>query len=160
MKILLVEDEESKRLQVTELLKQRFDDSEIVEARSLNSGLKSVAASQYDLIIVDMTMPTFDIGSDEEGGRPQAYGGREMLRYIARKGIATPVIVLTQFDRFGKVPDQHSIEELDGELRRDHATNYVGSIRYNVAVDTWRSELVKAIQLLQRDRGNAEDSDH
>jgi CheY-like chemotaxis protein len=118
----------------------------VSEARSLNTGLKHIAAEGFDLIILDMTMPTFDIGSDEDGGRPQAYGGRELLRHIKQRGISTPVIVLTQFDRFGKEPDQRSIEELDAELRRDHRTNYLRSIRYNIAFDSWRNELVDTIR--------------
>jgi CheY-like chemotaxis protein len=128
-----------------ELLGEQWPDCSVVEARSLNSGLKQIARDKFDLIILDMTMPTFDIGSDEEGGRPQAYGGRELLRQIKRRRIETPVIVLTQFDRFGKEPDQRSIEELDTELRRDHQSNYVRSIRYNVAFDAWRKDLVDAI---------------
>ncbi len=150
MKILLVEDEENKRLQVTDLLKERFPDVVVKEARSLNTGLRQLAEENFDLIILDMNMPTFDIGLDEEGGRPQAYGGRELLRHAKRNQVATPVLVLTQFDRFGKPPDQRSIEELDAELRRYHSANYLGSIRYNVAFDSWRTELVNAIKLLKR----------
>jgi CheY-like chemotaxis protein len=151
MRILLVEDEESKRQQVTELLRDEFPKSAVVEAKSLNSALRRIAEDVFDLVILDMTMPTFDIASDEEGGRPQAYGGRELLRHMKRRGVGTPVIVLTQFDRFGKEPDQRSIDELDTELARDHQQNYLGSIRYNVAVDTWRNELVVRIARLGQD---------
>ncbi len=141
-----MEDEESKRQQITDLLKDQFPDSVLSEARSLNSGLRQVASGTFDLVILDMTMPTFDIAFEEEGGRPQAYGGRELLRHMKRRGVSTPVIVLTQFDRFGKEPDQRSIDELDLELRRDHQPNYLGAIRYNIALDTWRDELLRAIK--------------
>src|SRR5437762_9859016 len=104
MKILLVEDEETKRRQVMDLISQKFSEFGIDEAKSLNSGLRKIAGGAYDLVILDMTMPTFDITLDEDGGRPQAYGGRELLRHMAQRGIKTPVVLLTQFDRFGKEP--------------------------------------------------------
>jgi CheY-like chemotaxis protein len=144
MKILLVEDEESKRQQVIDVLVQRCGESEITEARSLNSALRLIVAERFELVILDMTMPTFDIAADEEGGRPQAYGGRELLRHMKRRQIETPVIVLTQFDRFGKEPDQRTVEELDQELSREHK-NYRKVIRYNVAFDAWRADLARAV---------------
>jgi CheY-like chemotaxis protein len=146
MRVLLVEDEESKRRQIAEVLSEYFPEAVLTEARSLNSGLRQIVSGQFDVAILDMTMPTFDIASDEEGGRPQAYGGRELFRQMKRRGIKTPAVLLTQFDRFGKGPDQRSIEELDAELRRDHPTTYLGAIRYNVAFDTWRDELIHILK--------------
>jgi CheY-like chemotaxis protein len=145
MRLLLVEDEESKRQRVAEVLRVELPDAEIVEARSLNSGLKTVVQGNYDLVILDMTMPTFDITELEEGGRPQAYGGRELLRHMERRGIEVPTVLLTQFDRFGKGTDQRSIEELDVELRSAYPRTYRGVIRYNVAFDSWREELVSIL---------------
>ena len=71
-----------------------------------------------------------------------------MLRHMKRRRISTPVVVLTQFDRFGRHPDQRSIDELDRELTSEHGLRYLGAVRYNVAVDTWRDELVRVVSSL------------
>jgi CheY-like chemotaxis protein len=150
MRVLLVEDEESKRSQVIELLAERFPDIAVTEARSLNAALRRVTSDRFDLLILDMTMPTFDVALDEDGGRPQAYGGRELLRHMKRRGIVTPTVVLTQFDRFGIEPDQRTIEELGDELAREHSQSYVGSITYDVAIDAWQATLCQIVESVLR----------
>src|SRR5258708_830765 len=102
MRLLVVEDDENKRTQILGFLGERFSWVKVVAAESLQSGLKLIVSDQFDLILLDMTLPTFDVGIDEDGGRPRAYAGREILRQMDRRKIATPVIVLTQFDRFGE----------------------------------------------------------
>jgi CheY-like chemotaxis protein len=152
MNILLVEDDENKRREVGELLRRAVDDLQLTEAKSLHSGLTALRGREWDLVIRDMTMPTFDIGTEEDGGRPQAYGGRELLGQMARRGIVAPVIVLTQFDRFGQGLDEMTLEELNRELMRSHGPSYLGSVYYNPAYDTWREDLLKVVEAVKGEK--------
>ncbi len=111
MKILIVEDDENKRNQITTLITESFSFINLAVAKSLQSGLRSIINDKPDLVILDMTMPTFDIGVDEDGGRLQPYAGREILRQMDRRNILVPVIVLTQFDRFGEGCDSLTLKE-------------------------------------------------
>jgi CheY-like chemotaxis protein len=142
MRILVVEDEDDKRLDVVAALKATFAAAAVVETRSLSSGLSAIAGQSFDLIVLDMTMPTFDIAAGEDGGRPQAFGGRELLRHIRRRGLGTPVIVVTQFDRFGDEGVAQTLEALDEELRTEHADCYRGAIYYSAGSLDWRERLV------------------
>lgn len=146
MNILLVEDDEHKRRKVSEFLHEILPSSAISEARSLQSGLERIISGGHHLIILDMTMPTFDITVGEDGGRPQAYAGRELLNHMKRRGIETPTLVLTQFDRFGEGTDLLTLQELDAQLRKDHPARYVGAIYYNVTDEAWKAELEDAIR--------------
>src|SRR2546428_368773 len=94
VKILLVEDDEDKLDQIREFLVAVEADWQIEQTRSLNSGLRAVQSGEYDIIILDMTMPAFDITLRDDGGRPQAFAGRELLRHMHRRKNLTPVVVL------------------------------------------------------------------
>jgi CheY-like chemotaxis protein len=156
VKVLVVEDDEDKRRQIGELLRDHFQQIEIKEAKSQQSGLKSILEGAFDLIILDMTMPTFDITAREDGGRPQAYGGRELLRHMKRRSIRAPAVVLTQFDRFGEGADLLTLRELDEELRREHPGNYAGAVHFSVTDEEWKGDLLRVISEIipeGKDRG-------
>ena len=137
MKILIIEDDEIKREQLISFIEESFPKMHIIAVNSVQGALKKITSGQYDLIILDMTLPTFDYGGDEDGGRIRAYGGRQMDRH----NIATSVIMVTQFDRFGKGDESLTLEELDLELQAEHQENYKGSVYYNPAYDDWKSSL-------------------
>lgn len=149
MRILLIEDDEIKRNQINRFLLESLKKADIKIAKSLQSGLKAIINNDFDFILLDMTMPTFDIGLDEDGGRPRAYGGREILQQMARRQILIPVIVVTQFDRFGKGADSLTLSELDEQLKFIYKNNYLGCIFYNSAVDSWKKDLKRLIDTIK-----------
>ena len=60
MRLLLVEDDEDKREQLLMFFDEHFTFS-VDEVRSFQSALKAIKTICYDLIILDMTIPTYDI---------------------------------------------------------------------------------------------------
>lgn len=145
MNILIIEDDENKRAQITALVSHVVEGCTIVQAKSYHSGLKSILEAPPDMILLDMTMPTYDVDTNEDGGRPQHYAGREILRQMDRRQITIPVIVITQFDVFGDGPDELTRMQLDSELKIDHSCNYRGTVYYNAASNSWKGELEKQL---------------
>lgn len=148
----MIEDDENKRRQVSELIRQEFRDVELGEARSLRSGLRAIKDERWELVILDMSIPAFDITVDEPGGTPQALGGRELLAHMRRLRVRTPVVVLTQFDEFGSGSSSMNLNELSELLAREHGHTYRGAIMYNVVVDEWRKLLTTAIHTVKTER--------
>jgi len=146
MKILVVEDDEHKFRQVAEVLAQRLPQAQVIEAQSYRSGLGAAMAQHPDLVVLDMSLPTYDIGAGESGGRPKTFGGRFILRELRRKGIQCKVIVVTQFPRFGEGDESMTLAELDHELRAEFGAMYAGTIYYHPSQSDWRDELWRAIQ--------------
>ena len=146
MKILVVEDDENKRAQLTQFLSRSFPKAEGVEARSLQSGLRLIRKNPPDLVLLDMTLPNYDAGFDEPGGQTHIFGGREFLRQMDRFDITVPVIVVTQFETFGKEPHEIGLNELDSELRADHSNIYKGSVYYHAAIHGWEEKLETLIR--------------
>jgi CheY-like chemotaxis protein len=148
MEILIVEDDENKRTQTSGFISNLVPGVRIVTANALQSGLRKIISGHFDLIILDMSMPTFDIDLHEDGGRMQAYAGREILWQMERREIEVPVLVLTQFDVFGKGDDALTLRELDETLRTTHPNTYKGLVYYDVAMGTWKEKLRNAIREL------------
>lgn len=141
MNILIVEDDDNKRTQIEAFIRGSFPDTQLQLARSVRSGLKALLAGIYDLVLMDMTMPTFDVGIDEDGGRPQAYAGRELLRQMDRRGITTPVVVITGYDTFGRDSEVLTLSQLDAQLRDSHPMTYAGHVYYDASVAGWQEAL-------------------
>ena len=141
MKVLFVEDDDVKRNRVSSFLSDTIVGVDLRVARSLQSGLRRLREETYSLIILDMTLPNYDPGPNEPGGKPQLFGGREFLRQMERFDITTPVIVVTQFAAFGRGSNLVNLKDLDKELRQEHAGTYKGAIYYNPAILGWTTEL-------------------
>jgi len=145
MRVLYVEDDQHKARQVDEMLRSCIDDVHTTVAQSVNSGKRALAAGQFDLVVMDMSLPTFDIGPGEPGGRPQGFGGIEVIQFMERRDISIPVIVVTQFDRFGSGGDEMDLEDLESILRTEHGALFQGLVFFNSASTAWKRKLVGLI---------------
>ncbi|MCJ8344336.1 hypothetical protein MJH12_02260 [bacterium] len=143
MKILIVEDDKYKSEAILDCLQIYFPVANINITESLASGLFAlIDEDSYQLIILDMSMPSFDITEkDPTGGTPESYAGEDFLAQMTLLGITTPVIVVTQYNNFGIDEQQISLSTLSKKLLNDHPAIYQGSIYFKVSSTTWKTEL-------------------
>lgn len=78
-KVLIVEDEPNMRLGLQDNLE--FEDYEVDSAEDGEEGLTKILENKYDLILLDVMMPKMS--------------GFEVCKTVRKKGIATPIILLT-----------------------------------------------------------------
>ena len=95
--VLLVEDEDPKLRHLRDRLSYELPEAIIDICRSVNSATDYLERSTPDIVILDMSLPTFDVTQTEGGGRPQGFGGVEVLRHIAFNDLACKVIVITGY---------------------------------------------------------------
>jgi CheY-like chemotaxis protein len=154
MKILIIEDDEDKLLQMTTLLSEALV-AEVVVARSFAEGLRALASNQkYDVLLLDMSMPNFNISSREPtGGVPESFAGRDFLAQMKLRSISTPTIVVTMFDSFGDENSRVSIEALTDQLRKEYSPPFVDLVYYNSRKEGWRAALRGAIEKITNTNG-------
>ena len=141
MKVLLAEDDSHKGEQLRGFLKALLPGATVTEARSFRSTVRALRREAFDALLLDMSMPVFDITDDEAGGRHDPYAGREVLAEMDRFGVKCPVIVVTQFDRFGSAERGTTLAELDAELVQAYPANYCGYVFFDTISETWREAL-------------------
>ena len=114
-KILIVEDNPKKLNNLKTWIKSKVTDVFIKEAISYTSGVREIYNNCWDLIFLDMSLPTYDVTPQEQGGDKKPLAGKEILRRMSYKKIYIPVIIITQFDTFGD--KEISIDSLNEEFR-------------------------------------------
>lgn len=145
LKILFVEDNHHKRGRIIDFISHSFPEVEVDEAYSFTSGWQKLESSFYDLVLLDMTLPTYDRSTVESGGRMRIFGGKEIARKIFRNKIKTSVVVITQFNSFSEKGTSQNFDELNKEMKKDLIETFKGMIFYNSSVSAWRDELEKII---------------
>lgn len=148
MKIFLVDDEETKTKAISSFMEDRFPDHELESFRSFQSGLRAIVTETPSILLLDMTMPTYDVGPRESGGRERRYAGREVLRQIKRRRISLPVIVITQYEQFEEDGREVDLPTLREELREAYPENFIDSIYFNLGDSNWADSLERLVRPL------------
>lgn len=142
-RILLVEDYEEKAKDIRNFLNEKFSDVIVDNCTSYNSAQEMIfdADREYDLILLDMSMSTFDLNDDASGGLPEPAAGQNILEGMYLRNISTPVIVVTMYNVFGR----KELATFDKELKEQYPENYRSYVYYSAQQGDWRNILEQQI---------------
>lgn len=143
--ILIVEDEEPKRVHIENFLLTLGIENNFREAQSVNSALYELENNLPDLLLLDMSLPTFDIGDRESGGRPQGFGGLEILRHMSMANLICPTIVITGYEAFLREEGPFDLSQLRDELEIEFPHFLKGVLHYNSTYAEWKNQLSKVL---------------
>lgn len=146
MNALLIEDEDPKLSVILRYIREHHPDLMISIARSVKSGLAALRAVLPDLLLLDMSLPTFDISESEPGGRPQGFGGIEIVRYLDSIDAPVPTIVLSAYEAFSRDGKNIQLKTLGSELMRDYPVLIQGIVYFNPMHGVWGTELSELIE--------------
>lgn len=141
MKILLIDDDYTKSERIVDALKNIRPGANVTWRRSFNSGLRELTESTHDIVLLDMSMPTYDISATETGRTFRAFGGEEILNELIRMEIEVKVIIITQFDSFGEGGQFMQLKTLIKHLKDTFPEHYIGTIRFSLLESSWQREL-------------------
>ena len=144
MHILLIEDNSNKRKQIKEVLMDIYPKARIEEAYSFNSGVRKVYEKKWDLIILDMSLPTYDITHTESGGDKKPVPGKNIMKRMLNRKIIVPVVVITQFETFDD--DRISLNSLNEEFKKGFRDIWKGTVFYGN--DDWSTILKEILDKL------------
>ncbi|MFT5297676.1 MAG: CheY-like chemotaxis protein [Colwellia sp.] len=149
MKILLVEDDEYKIDLIVPFIKSMILDVDLTFAASVKSAKKELDNdNEIHVVLLDMTLPTFDMTAGSSGGRPQGFGGLEVLRYMEMVEDSRPVIIVTQFQSFDTDEGTKDISYLNDLLEKEGFENFKGIVPFSSSTESWKDELIKLIKEL------------
>lgn len=136
MNVLIIEDDANKLKAIKEFL-SHYKNISCIYKMSFHSGLSELYNFTYDLLLLDMSMPMYDITVQDTGGRPLPLAGRDILFKMRRKHITTKAIVITQYEDFEGI----SLSKLDDDLHKNFPSIYIGAVYYNTTHDHWKTQL-------------------
>lgn len=113
------------------------------DRQSYNSAQQEVIfhGSEYDLILLDVSMNTYDTKKDDNGEQ-EPLAGSNILRFMKLRHIKTPVIVVTMYESF---VDGVRINALDKRFKSQYEDIYKGFVYYNLKNEDWKEELLEKI---------------
>ncbi|EIT7546525.1 hypothetical protein L3E08_004785 [Escherichia coli] len=140
IKLLIIEDDLYKSNAISEYLRDELNINNITCRESLSSGVFEVLDNpDYDLILLDMSMSTYDISDkDPVGGIPESFAGEDFLAQMELLGYKIPILVVTQYDTFGAGDDSFPLKILDNKLSIKHPEIYKGSIFFRSISNEWK----------------------
>lgn len=145
MKILIIEDDEYKANQIGDLINSKFGSAIILTIKqSFQTGMKAIIQEQFDLLLLDMSMPSF-----EGSGRHRAYAGLDILSEMRRKSVQIPTIVVTQYNIFGEGEERKDATQLDKLLREGFSEMYLDMVYYNAKAVNWKEKLADMINFIK-----------
>ncbi|MBT5305229.1 MAG: response regulator [Candidatus Scalindua sp.] len=146
MRILIIEDDTNKMRRIANEVRKIRKNVHLTEVRSYQNGVRSLMSDQFDFLLLDMSLPIFDISTEEDGFQVDPFSGRNILAEMNRKNVLVPTVVITMFETFGEGSDLMTLEELDKELSEKYPLIYRGKIYYNSSEINWKEALKKLFE--------------
>ncbi len=141
MTVLIIEDSESKLNSIQSVLERELPSVIINKSLSVRSAIDSVLSLMPDLIIADMSLPTFDIEARERGGTPRPFGGIEVFETLERNEIIVPVVVVTSYPAITEGKQSLGLTELSKRLEEDFPDCFLGTVYFDSAYSNWECEI-------------------
>jgi len=141
MRILIAEDETQKLVHIREAASRFFPCAKVLVAKSVRSAIDALDLERPEVMLLDMSLPTFDIGAGEPGGRPQGFGGIEVLRFADFLQVRVATFVITAYEGFEDGVRAVDLTSLDETLKKEHPHNYRGVVYYSGLGRTWADDL-------------------
>jgi len=150
MNVLLIEDNDLKKEKVLSFIIDSFPEMLVETTSSYNTGMTLALEKAYDIIILDMSIPTYEKTENNRGGRFRVFGGREIAQRLKKLNKLPPFIVLTGYKDFKNDVEKITFEQL-AEMMSLIDENFLGMIHYESASSKWKSEMLHAMRNLKND---------
>lgn len=145
MKILIIEDDDFKFDNIFHFLSNNLS-CNISRSKSLSDSILRINENDYDVIIIDMAIPSHDI--EKGGGAPKSLlnGGIEIILELEFLGKEPKKIILTQYPDIEISGKFYSIEDAKSEIRNSLECNIDACIKYIDSDVTWKQQLKEVME--------------
>lgn len=150
MNLLLIEDNDLKKEKILSFILESFPDINITTASSYNTAMTLALDNVYDLMILDMSIPTYEKNENNRGGRFRVFGGREIAQRLKKMEKLPNFLVLTGYKDFKNDIEKITFDQL-AEIMSKIDSSFLGMIHYESASSKWKSETLLAIGKCKND---------
>lgn len=137
-RLLIVEDNKTKREKIKEFVEELHQGWEVHDAVSYTGGMRRIYEEDWSVILLDMSLPTYDMTEQNNGGEKTAEAGRDIMRRMLNRKILIPVIIITQFESFGE--KETSLDTLNGIFKERMSEIWKGTVHYDNSTSQWKQE--------------------
>lgn len=151
MKLLLIEDDIKKIDDLKDFFEDYSTTVDLTIRKSFQTGLREILRSEFDLVLLDMSMPTWERSINEPGGEFEKFAGIKILKEMSRRGRYQNVVLVTMFDNFGDGEKSITLNDMNLSLQNDFREMYLGAVYYNASEIKWKDELTIMLKKIIND---------
>lgn len=148
MQVLLIEDDSFKEKSITDYLFEVVPRVNITAAPSLVDAIDAIDQRSYDLILIDMAIPSHPtiLG----GGAPISLltGGLEVLLELASLGRSDACAIITQYPDIEISGSLIHVSEASDAIKSNLGCEVLGCIQYSEDSGNWKNQLNTIIKRL------------
>lgn len=148
MNILLIEDDGFKLQSIIDFLNANFKFTKIDEARSIHEAITILRSNFYDLVLLDMSLPSHRAQEGAGGVYSHPVGGLDILFHICTKSRSEKIIIITQYPHIEFDHIYILVEDFVKVAKDNGLKNLINAIRFETNGD-WQQKLTKSIQEIQ-----------
>lgn len=140
IRVMFVEDDEHKISDLIQYWRKWIGRSSYIVKKSVREAVVAVHDHDYDLMVLDMALPTFDQSAKTSGGTSQIQGGLEIIRTLKVLGKTPPIVIFTQYDGLELDGKYIPMSDAVRQLRDRYNCDVVGAVLYEYQSDDWKEE--------------------
>ena len=146
--VLLVEDDSFKSDEIKTLLLSVSPSTQINLATSVSAAIGAIKDSSFDLVVLDMALPSHTASAGAGAPLSLLTGGLEVLFELQSLGRKDPCFVVTQYPEIEICGTFYPLSEASEAIERCFEIRVLDCIEYNDANARWRTTLDKLFREL------------
>jgi len=141
MRIAIIEDDAYKSEDLHACVSEALPGATIISASDVSSGIKLIQSSEFNLVILDIALPSHPIVPG--GGAPMSLisGGIEVLFEIQSLNRSDPCVIVTQYPEIEITGEYFSTLEATSAIKINFDIDILGCIQYSEQSTRWKTEL-------------------
>lgn len=144
--ILFIEDNRTKAEDISLFMTENYPTINFVIKESFTSGLRELFANAYDLLFLDMSIPTREGDVNSLIHNYEQLGGYQILSEMKRKKKEIPTILITMFNEFGINSSFVNLQEINDICTNNFSQFYLGTVFYTSRETSWKEKLISFIE--------------
>jgi CheY-like chemotaxis protein len=140
--VLLIEDDKFKADRVAAAIASAHPNSSITRAESVHAAVLNIQRRTFDVIILDMALPSHDLLPGTGQSSSLLSGGLELVMEVAYLRRSEAIIILTQYPEIEIEGHLHATQTAKSELQSLFSVNIAAVILYENDSERWRTELL------------------
>ncbi|MDQ8747735.1 response regulator [Elizabethkingia miricola] len=141
--VLFIEDNKTKSEEIKKYLINELKFENVITKESFVSGLREIFTNDYDLLLLDMSLPVRDDNNIINDFLQ--LGGHKVLSEMKRKRKVIPTIVVTMYSEFNNGNSLLDLDNISKIIEKDFKEFYLGYVYFSSQNIIWQSDLKKII---------------
>lgn len=144
-KFLIIEDDNYKSEAILNIINKERSDSVVELAENVSSAIRLINSNVYDLIFLDMALPSHPVAAG--GGSPLSLlsGGLEVLFELKTLKRKDRCLIVTQFPEIGMNGRLIPLKDAPNEILKYYGCDVITCIYYSNDSNEWQENIRKII---------------